>query len=150
MSLPQPIVGAFPTLEFNSQGKFILPDYLRYGVLNIVSEPLAALLDQFQIPHQRFAVNWRHNGEQQSRFVAHFIGEHAALDEQKSQFVRDEYGDIDTLDKLVLDEQQLTDVHFTQLAQCSYVVYIVSDRFKDAVNQAQLTGMRFSHAKDAQ
>lgn len=150
ISLPAPINGDFPTLEFTSQGKFTLPDYLRFGALHIVSQPLAALLQQFDIPHQCFAVNWQHNGEPQPRYVAHFLGEHAAQDEQQSQLVRDEEGFIDRIEKLVLDEQQLTDVHLTQLAQCWNTIYIVSDAFRQAVKQTQLTGMVFKQPQDCQ
>lgn len=150
VGLPETITSEFPILEFSSSGKFVLPDYLQYGVLNIVSEPLLNIIKLLQIPLQVFELNWQHNGKSLKRYVAHFLGEHAAQDEQQSQLVRDEDGFIDSIEKLVLDEQQLTDVHLTQLAQCWNAIYIVSDAFRQAVKQAQLTGMVFKLPQDYQ
>ncbi len=145
MTIPERIDKEFPRLKFSSTGNFDIPDYIKYGVLFIVSERLLLILEKYSVALQSFPIDFIHNEVPLKLNVVHLIEDTDFINEKMSGALLEENGYIEEIESLVIDEAKLVDKNLATSGRYLACLVIASKPLKEEIESLGFTGVRFTH-----
>lgn len=138
------LVGKFPFLRVEIISSYPPADYFNAGPLFIISQKLREIFDKFEVPVEYFpiAVTKDLKESLDNYYFANILKHVACLDYQRSVYSRDgEF--VDTIEKLVINEEVAADYPLFRLGKCYDVVVLVSTELSQAICNAGMTGVKF-------
>lgn len=152
---PESLMGRFPSTSIEIvSSDHPLADYFEFATMFIISDRLKSVFDEFNVGCEYFQLHVMRDGVElveRKYYFAHILEFIDAFDLENGKYTfwkSPEFADhIKTIKKLRIDESKAHNHDLFRLNKCSPVIFCVSDRLANRIEELKLTGMRFVEPK---